>query len=53
MSEEKPKSVRKNFRLPSHLAEWIEGYCKKKNTNMSRLIVEYFTYLQEQEEAKK
>lgn len=50
---EKPKSTRKNFRLPASLAEWIDSYCKRKNTNMSRLIVDYFTFLRDQEEAKK
>ena len=46
---ERAKSARKNFRLPAELAEWIDSYCKKKNTNMTRLIVEYFTFLKEQE----
>ena len=47
------KSVRKNFRIPAELAEGIEKYAKEKNTNMTRLIVDYFTFLLEQDKKNK
>ncbi len=41
--------VRKNFRFPADLAQWAQEYADKRGTNVTKLIVEYFTTLREQE----
>jgi hypothetical protein len=40
---------RKNFRIPSDLADWAEKYAQDKNTSMTQLIVDYLTDLRERE----
>jgi hypothetical protein len=41
--------VRKNFRFPADLAVWAQKYADKKGTNVTKLIIDYFTSLREQE----
>ena len=43
------KQKRKNFRIPSDLAEWAEKYAKSQNTNLTQLIVDHWTELRNQE----
>jgi hypothetical protein len=40
---------RKNFRIPSDLADWAESYAASKNTSMTQLIVDYLTELRDRE----
>lgn len=43
------RKKRKNFRLPWGLTVWAERYAKKKNTNLTQLIVDHLTALKEEE----
>jgi len=45
------KRVRKNFRLPPDLATWIDAFARRKNTNMTQIIIDYFTDLRKRNEA--
>jgi hypothetical protein len=45
----KNSKVRKNFRFPADLAEWAQSYADRKGTNVTKLIVDYFVLLREQE----
>jgi hypothetical protein len=40
---------RKNFRLPLDLTLWAEDYARRKNTNMTQLIVDHLTKLKERD----
>lgn len=51
MSSQKPERVRKNFRLPADLVAWVEIFAKRKNTNMTQLIIDHLTDLRERNEA--
>lgn len=42
--------VRKNFRMPADLDDWVSDYAKENNTTMTRLIIDYLTGLRKQVE---
>jgi hypothetical protein len=48
----KAKKKRKNFRLPLGLTLWAERYAKRKNTNLTQLIVNHLTELREGEKSQ-
>lgn len=41
-TKDKPGRVRKNFRIPADLAEWVDKFAQNKNTTMTQLIINYF-----------
>jgi len=43
------RKKRKNFRLPFALTTWAERYAKRKNTNLTQIIVDHLTALKEEE----
>lgn len=45
----KLRRKRKNFRIPSDLADWAEQYASDRNTSMTQLIVDYLTDLRDRE----
>ena len=53
-SKKKPKvengKVRKNFRLPADLALWADRYARRRNTNLTQLIVDQLTVLREEQQ---
>ena len=38
------------LRIPTDLLVWVKQYAKSRNTNVTRLIIEYFTQLRAQHE---
>lgn len=40
---------RLNLKVDKELKDWVMGYAKRRGTDVTKLITEYFIFLQEQE----
>lgn len=41
---------RLNLKIDKDLKRWVMGYAKRRGTDVTKLITEYFIFLQEQEQ---
>lgn len=47
-----PKRVRVNMRIYGDLLKWAKKYAKKKRTNVTQLVTDYFVKLKEKDDAE-
>jgi hypothetical protein len=50
-NKRKAEKIRLNIRLPMDLSYWAKRYAHEHNTNVTQLIVDYFTELKKNVEA--
>jgi hypothetical protein len=42
--------ARLNLKIDRNLKKWVMGYAKRRGTDVTKLITEYFIFLREQEQ---
>jgi len=46
-----PKSIRVNMRIHGDLLKWAKKYAKKRHTNITQLVTDYFVKLKEKDKS--
>ncbi len=49
--DKRQTQMRKNFRFPADLAEWVDRYAEAHNTTTTQILVDYLTDLRRRVEA--